>query len=154
MLTGAHRRERALRRSAPADAPDVILVLDPEFEFGTSAVGTVFGARPRAASSAPTATHRPDGILVVGGPGVHAGVDLDHASLLDVPATLMWALGLEVPAAMDGRVVAEAFDDDLLAANPVRVASVDDTAAVATEAVYTADEEEQLAAHLEELGYL
>ena len=54
---------------------------------------------------------------------------------------------------MDGRVVTDAFTPELLAAHPVRIG--DDTADEAgAAAVYTADEEAGMAAHLEELGYL
>jgi predicted AlkP superfamily phosphohydrolase/phosphomutase len=146
-LIGAHRREEIYAGPHADDAPDVILELDPSYEFGPGTVA------PENRLKRSSATHRQDGILVVSGPGVRAGADLGRASLLDVPPLLMWGLGLDVPAVMDGRVPTEAFDPDLLVEHPVRIGGTDaDTAAAS--AVYTADEEEQLAAHLEELGYL
>jgi len=146
-ITGAHRREDVYAGPHAELAPDVILELDPACEFGP---GT---HAPENRLKRSSATHRQDGILVVAGPGVREGVDLGHASLLDVPATLMWALGLDVPAVMDGRVVADAFHPEFLAAHPVRIGSDGDEVAAAS-AVYTADEEAGMAAHLEELGYL
>jgi hypothetical protein len=65
----------------------------------------------------------------------------------------MWALGLDVPGVMDGRVLTEAIDPDVLVAHPVRIGDEGESAA-ADDAVYTADEEAGMAAHLEELGYL
>ena len=146
-LLSARRREDVYRGPHADAAPDVILELDPAFEFGPGTTA------PENRLKRSSATHRQDGILVMSGPGVRAGVDLDHASLLDAPATLMWALGLDVPGVMDGRVLTDAIEPELLAAHPVRIGDAD--AATAGEAaVYSADEEEQLAAHLEELGYL
>jgi predicted AlkP superfamily phosphohydrolase/phosphomutase len=146
-LIGAHRREEVYSGPHADVAPDVILELDPAYEFGPGTLA------PENRLKRSSATHRQDGILVLAGPGVREGIDLEHASLLDAAATLMWALGLDVPGVMDGRVLDEAFDPALLAEHPVRIG---DDAAEASEssAVYTADEEEQLAAHLEELGYL
>ncbi|MBA3653833.1 MAG: alkaline phosphatase family protein [Actinobacteria bacterium] len=146
-LIGVHRREDVYSGSHADVAPDVILELDPAFEFGP---GT---SAPASRMKRSSATHRQDGILALAGPGVREGVDLGHASLLDVPATLMWALGLDVPAAMDGRVLSDAFDPDFVAAHPARIgdAGVDSEGPAA---VYTADEEAGMAAHLEELGYL
>lgn len=146
-LLGARRCEDIYRGPHADDAPDVILELDPTYEFGA---GTIAPVNRLKRSSA---THRPDGILVLSGPGVQSGVDLGHASLLDVPPMLLWGLGLDVPAVMDGRILTEAFDADFLVDHPVRIGG-DASDADATPAVYTADEEEQLAAHLEELGYL
>ncbi len=146
-ITSARRREDIYTGPHADIAPDVILELDPAFEFGPGTTA------PENRLKRSSATHRPDGILVLAGPGVRDGVDLEHASLLDVPATLMWALGLDVPGVMDGRVVTEAFSPEFLAAHPVQIGgdTVDEAGAAA---VYTADEEAGMAAHLEELGYL
>jgi hypothetical protein len=65
----------------------------------------------------------------------------------------MWALGLDVPGVMDGRVLTDALSPELLASHPVRVGD-DGATATITDAVYTDDEEAGMAAHLEELGYL
>ncbi len=47
-------------------------------------------------------------ILLAGG-GVQAGALAPFASLLDVPPTVLWSLGLPVPAAWTGRPLLEAF---------------------------------------------
>lgn len=47
-------------------------------------------------------------VLLAGG-AVNAGRLLDPVSLLDVPATVAWALGAEVPGPWEGRVLMEAF---------------------------------------------
>lgn len=47
-------------------------------------------------------------ILLCGG-GVQPGTLLEPISLLDVPATVAWALGARVPESWEGRVLVEAF---------------------------------------------
>ncbi|MBL8962400.1 MAG: alkaline phosphatase family protein [Gemmatimonadetes bacterium] len=47
--------------------------------------------------------------LVVAGPQVQPGRLADGYSLLDVPATVAWALGAEVPEGWHGRPITEAF---------------------------------------------
>lgn len=56
-------------------------------------------------------------VLLAGG-AIGAGRLLDPVSLLDVPATVAWALGAEVPGAWEGRVLMEAF-----AARPETIAA-------------------------------
>jgi hypothetical protein len=146
-LVGAHRREDVYRGPHAEVAPDVILELDPSYEFGAGTTA------PEGRLRRSSATHRQDGILLLAGPGVREGVDLGHASLLDAPATLMWALGLDVPGVMDGRVLTDAIAPELLATHPVRIGD-DSLTTTGTDAVYTDDEEAGMAAHLEELGYL
>ena len=87
------------------------------------------------------------------GPGVSEGTDLGRANLIDVPPTIEWALGMEVPEQMDGRVLTEVFDAGMVEAHPVR-RSGDASQAADFSGSYSAEEEQQLATHLEELGYL
>jgi predicted AlkP superfamily phosphohydrolase/phosphomutase len=63
--------------------------------------------------------HRPDGILILAGPGVKPGTRLDKASILDLTPTILHALGAAVPRDLDGRVLGEAFDASSPAARPV-----------------------------------
>jgi hypothetical protein len=53
---------------------------------------------------------------------------------------------------MEGEVVTAAFEDDLVSAHPVR--REEGVVEHGTAQGYTAQEEEEMTAHLEELGYL
>ncbi|MGH8884936.1 MAG: alkaline phosphatase family protein [Egibacteraceae bacterium] len=153
VVEGAYRREELYRGDHAHLAPDVVLILNPTYEFGPSTDQRAFSRVAESRLRRSSATHRPDGILTITGPGTREGVDLGHASLLDVPATIMWALGMDVPQDMDGRVLTEAFDDSVTASHAVRRGAGRLQEAEAAGG-YSAEEEEQLAAHLEELGYL
>jgi predicted AlkP superfamily phosphohydrolase/phosphomutase len=54
------------------------------------------------------ASHRPEGMFVWHGAGVHKGLTLD-ADLLDLTPTILWLLNQPVPNYMDGRVLNDCF---------------------------------------------
>ena len=58
--------------------------------------------------------HRPDGIFVLAGPDARAGGELAGAGIADVAPTVMYLLGEAVPAAFEGRLLAEAIEPSLL----------------------------------------
>ena len=61
------------------------------------------------------------GIFIARGPHIRPGAQIDRVRIIDVAATTLYALGLPVPHDMEGRVIAEAFRDDHLAADPPRI---------------------------------
>ena len=63
--------------------------------------------------------HRPDGLLILAGPGVKAGTLLQGANIVDLTPTLLHAMGVGVPRDLDGRVLSEAFEGSSPAAQPV-----------------------------------
>jgi hypothetical protein len=63
------------------------------------------------AKASGTGCHQRDGILMLAGPGVQAK-DLGRSAIYDVAPTLLWAMDAGIPTEIDGRVLAEAFDDD------------------------------------------
>ncbi|MGD9405692.1 MAG: alkaline phosphatase family protein [Anaerolineae bacterium] len=64
--------------------------------------------------------HRPDGVLILTGPGVRAGMQLEGANIMDLTPTVLHAMGLGVPSDMDGRVLSEAFEPASPGAQPVK----------------------------------
>lgn len=152
VFEGAHRRESIYVGEHVALAPDVILLLKPVYEFGPSPGGGIFGEVAVNRVKRSSATHRPDGILALAGPGVLEGANLGRANLLDVPATIMWALGLDVPGEMDGQALVGAFSPELIEDHPVTFGGGNETSL--QEGTYSAADEEMLAAHLSDLGYL
>ena len=62
--------------------------------------------------------HKPNGILIMRGPGILPGTTIEGAELIDMPPTILHLLGEPVPAIMDGKVLTQAFSPDALAAHP------------------------------------
>jgi predicted AlkP superfamily phosphohydrolase/phosphomutase len=57
-------------------------------------------------------THRPDGILVMTGPGIKPGVNIESASVADVTPTMLALAGTPVPLYLDGRILEETFTEE------------------------------------------
>ncbi|HUO86578.1 MAG TPA: alkaline phosphatase family protein, partial [Thermoanaerobaculia bacterium] len=64
-------------------------------------------------------TGSPDGVLLLYGEGVQAGVLLTGAELVDIVPTLVYGLGLPVARDLDGKVLTAAFRSDFLARHPL-----------------------------------
>jgi predicted AlkP superfamily phosphohydrolase/phosphomutase len=150
IIRAAHRREDLYSGDHVDAAPDVVLELHESHEAGRAQGAPSNAAAFRRERS--SATHRPDGVLVITGDGVRQGYDLGSADLLDVPATILWALGLELPQEMDGSVLAAAFEPAFAKQHPRRAAAT--VAERAAPEGYNREEEEQMSEHLEALGYL
>ncbi|KPK68943.1 hypothetical protein AMJ82_06915 [candidate division TA06 bacterium SM23_40] len=99
-------------------------------------------------------THRMDGILIAAGPHAASGARFEKASLVDIAPTLLYLLGLPVPAAMDGRVLIEGLDEELLRSREVKVTEAEIARIDLEERGYRKDEEEAIMRQLAGLGYL
>jgi len=86
---------------------NVIVVSDHGFQSG--ALRPAFDANPFAN---PEAWHRPQGVFLAKGPRLKAGAEIHGARLLDVTPTILTLHGLAPARDMDGRVLAEAFEDE------------------------------------------
>jgi len=107
-----YRFTDALLGDVLAEAPKESIVL----LLSDHGHGAVFGEMQRSGGHA----HAPPGVLVMAGPGVKQGAELDAPSVFDVFPTLMYLMGLASESEARGRVLLEAFDDSLRARMPVR----------------------------------
>jgi len=87
------------------EAPEMIIALD---DFRTNVMaemgaGALFDSNPRW-----SANHRPEGIMVVAGPGIRSGYKTE-AQIVDMAPTVLHMLGLPVPSTMDGSVLEALF---------------------------------------------
>lgn len=98
-------------------------------------------------------THRTHGLLIAKGPMFRQGIRIDNASLMDLAPTILYLLGSTVPEDMDGRVLTEAFKEDILQTQPIvyRKAEPD---FVRHEASLTTDEQAVILERLKGLGYI
>jgi len=99
-------------------------------------------------------THRRDGILVATGPALKRGAEIENAQLIDFAPTLLHLLGLAVPEDMDGRVLADAFRPEFLAAYPVKAGAASGISESDRSSGYTDEESAKVEERLQALGYL
>jgi predicted AlkP superfamily phosphohydrolase/phosphomutase len=158
-LTGKPFIERVIRKEEIysgthyEDAPDLIaLSRNLEYvSFGTTdfgnnrLTGRIFGM---------TGYHRMNGVLIMSGPHVKPGASPSDAAIIDLAPTILYALGVPVPEAMDGRVLNELFKDSFLAERGSAAGEGASSPSEPGESAYTDEEEAQVQERLRELGYL
>lgn len=66
---------------------------------------------------APSGQHREEGLLLLKGPGVKKGAEI-QAGILDITPTLLYYLGLPVAKDMDGKILRDAFKEEFLKSRP------------------------------------
>ncbi len=97
--------------------------------------------------------HKPNGIFLAHGNDIRPGARVEGI-VMDATATILYEMGFPVPKDMDGRVIAEAYTPERLAADPPRSGDIDTSTAPSTADVHSQDEEAEVAKRLKELGYL
>jgi predicted AlkP superfamily phosphohydrolase/phosphomutase len=149
-----YTREEAFPGPFSALAPDLTLSLADGGLVSILPSEHVLSARPTVAGS-----HRPEGVFLAKGPGVRRGANLGELSILDVAPTLLYGLGLPVPAELEGRVPTELFEAEALRERPIRTGAAGGASEVreapaAYAQTFGADEEEAVMKRLQELGYV
>ena len=99
-------------------------------------------------------THRLEGILVAAGPALRRGAAIENARLIDFAPTLLHLFDQAVPDDMDGRVLADAFRPEFLAAHPVKAGAASGVSESDRSSGYTDEESAKVEERLQALGYL
>lgn len=149
-------REAAFAGERMDRAPDLTLALRDH-----SFLSVLRADAPLKPRHMPYGTHHPEGVFFASGPGIRAGAELAPLSILQVAPTLLYSLGLPIPADMEAAPALEAFEAGQVAARPPRFAAADFAPAPSTNgangadgAGLTADAEAQVLEQLKALGYL
>ena len=145
---------------ALADAPDVIgvkesryHVVTADWQGGDEIVASLGGALHFASDQ--SGQHELAGILMAAGPDVRQGQTVDGAQLIDMAATILYALNEPIPASMDSRLIDSVFKAEALQSRPAQRVEEDiEHRRSASDGAYDAEGEAQLAEHLASLGYL
>ncbi len=98
--------------------------------------------------------HRMHGVMMGRGPELRTGVEIEGARIIDYAPTILHSFGVEIPADMDGRVLEEAFTEEYMSRNPVRLsdaAAYGETEKIGT---MTDEESEEIRERLRGWGYL
>jgi predicted AlkP superfamily phosphohydrolase/phosphomutase len=132
-------------------APDVLFVARNYGYLGRELLGTR-GVIETSMNWA-NGFHRMNGILMAYGPHVRRGMQVDGATMVDVAPTVLYDLGLPVPANMDGRVLTDVLDPSYVDAHPIRheppLTETDHEGGS-----YTENEQAEISGRLAALGYI
>ncbi|HJX37973.1 MAG TPA: alkaline phosphatase family protein [Anaerolineae bacterium] len=148
----AYRKEDIYSGPQVEKAPDLVLQSRnwEYMAFGHADFGASHVVEPIVGMSG---HHRPDGMVILAGQGIQAGVALQEANIMDLAPTILYAMDLPVPADMDGRVLTAAFAADYLSAAQIRY-SEESSQRPAGEDRYSLEDEEEIKERLRGLGYV
>jgi predicted AlkP superfamily phosphohydrolase/phosphomutase len=147
------RREDVYSGERFEEAPDVVLLpKDPsDIFYGLSDFGS---SRIWDETYRYSGMHRPDGLFVAAGPGVREGERFDKGGLTDIAPTVLYWMGLPVPADMDGRPLEDIMTPEHVAAHNVSIGGDASLDADLDRREYDAEEEEEIMDRLRDLGYM
>jgi hypothetical protein len=107
--------DEVIGRLVAASAPDTTVIVLSDHGFGAADA-----AHPRPAEHRYlTGSHRPEGVVIVAGPGVRRGASFDAPSHLDLAPTVLSLLGIPPGEEMPGRVWTEVFEPTVARRLPV-----------------------------------
>ena len=152
-----HRREEIYQGEAVDLAPDLVPV-PAEYVTNGSRWGYGFGPMMAAVQSFRSnlryaGAHSPEGILIAHGPGIAPG-RVSGLHIADLAPTSLYALGLDVPQAMDGQVRTELFEPAYVTQAPARYVKMDLHSDGQAGQVMSEKEEALVESRLRDLGYL
>jgi predicted AlkP superfamily phosphohydrolase/phosphomutase len=152
VIAAVYKKEELYHGDRVPVAPDLILHTDRSkyVSFGHADFGSNKLLEP---SIGQTGHHTMDGIVVLHGEGVIPNAAI-KGNIIDIAPTVLYSLGLPVPAIMDGQVIQSAFSAEYLAAHPIARAAADESTSSGSTNVYSKDDEAQVMDRLRELGYV
>ncbi len=112
VVEAVYRREELYAGDYVEQAPDIVFMPTRleyfgfgEYEFGSH---KIIEAMERGISG----THRLNGVFLAYGAGIEPGSEPLNASLVDLAPTILYLMGVPVPAQMDGRILQETIAPD------------------------------------------
>jgi predicted AlkP superfamily phosphohydrolase/phosphomutase len=102
-------REEAFSGQFSRNLPDIIWLAHPDFRLNANLSKELIS--PRLDAPHITGEHMGDreGILIVRGPEVNPGAEIQGARLIDMAPTVLFLMGSKVPEDLDGRVLKGVF---------------------------------------------
>lgn len=147
VMEGVYPREDIYWGPYTKNGHDIIFTPDCECTLSDRIKDKIFRKNEKAGSS-----HRRDGILILCGPGIKKGKKITGAHIMDVAPMILYLLGLPIPKDIDGRVLTEALEPEILKAYPVRYEDIP-LGVEGPKFVMTGAEEEEVRKSLRGLGY-
>ncbi|HEX6305741.1 MAG TPA: alkaline phosphatase family protein [Anaerolineales bacterium] len=154
LITNLHRRDEVLQGPYVQRAADVLFsILD--YAYGSSVkMGLQGGDILGPSEYGDSGSHRPEGILVMAGPGIQSGSQVREASAADIAPTWLALAGLPLPTDLDGRVLEQALTPEVKAGLKYLDGEDEGRISGPGDLDLSSDEVAEIEARLRSLGYL
>jgi predicted AlkP superfamily phosphohydrolase/phosphomutase len=139
--------------------PDIVVILDPDYDCSPR-LGQYSSPVTRLQVPPDEGGHRMEGIFIASGPGIAARPEaLPDMDIEDVAPTALHLMDLPIPEDMDGRVLAEIFEPDVLKSHPIHYGRPtgfwpNDTDLAFNDAAMSPEDDTEIRRRLQALGYL
>jgi len=153
VIEKVYRREELYWGPHLEEAPDLIFITRDmrhsacgDYEFPASSfLSPAFRA---------SGGHRLDGILIMKGPHIKKGVELQEANLADLLPTILAYLNVPIPEEVDGKPLMKAFQDEFAQWLNVSYSSSKRAGEPSVETPFTLEDEKAIKDRLRGLGYI
>ncbi len=152
VVEGVWRREEVYPSGDLDAVPDIVFITARHLACGAD-LDAPFSEVPLSFLERLNGDHTMEGIALFWGEGVRAGAEV-QLSILDLPPTLLWGMGLAVPQDMDGRVLTQVFTEEHVRAHPVTYTEEGAGALGGDTAALSEEEEAEIRKALAGLGYV
>jgi predicted AlkP superfamily phosphohydrolase/phosphomutase len=155
LAIAVHRRSEVYSGPHAHRAPDIMI----EWDRTVQATGMRWEGGEMLISQEPKhqdawhGSHQSEGILIAHGPQIRLGAPLGRITQYDVAPTVLYLQQQPIPKDMDGRVLIELLDPQLLKQRPLQYTDTNGTL-VSTAPELDAAEEAQIESRLRDLGYI
>ena len=155
LITDIYRREEIYSGPYLEEAADILAVMRGESNYYAFS-GPLFLSNRSVDSYyfRDQADHRRNGILLIKDERVPANQRIDKAQIMDLAPTVLYMLGLAVPADMDGHVLTDCFKPDWVSSHQACVSAAVSSAQNDAAVEFTAEEEASMLQQLRDLGYV
>ena len=155
VFENVYKREEIYDGPYMSYAPDIILDFgNNPYEPGDVLMGEEIVEKVR--SNRFSGMHRPDGILIVYGRDIKKDAKIDGAQICDIASSILYMMGLKIPADMDGKVLHDIFEPSFIDNRPAEYIQIETGKSKTDEGEmnYTEDETEEIQKRLKSLGYI
>jgi len=134
-------------------APDLIVFLNRDYDISDGDDSSLISNASPSSFVEKSGYHDLNGIFLAQGKPFKKNISLEKASLLDVPATILYLLGLNIPEDMDSKVMTDIFHDSFIKGRDIKYGKPVGHLDVRSTSV-SIEEEEEMKKQLKGLGYL
>jgi predicted AlkP superfamily phosphohydrolase/phosphomutase len=154
-VEAVQRRDEAFRGPHVSDAPELVIRWNSRTPINSlSGAAASHGDFPTGQFRAISGDHRPEGVLMMAGPGVVAGASIRGARIEDLFPTILHLMNVGTPPDLDGEILNSILSPAVAGPSTVGSGRLQAGERVPTKHRYTPREEEQVRERLRGLGYL
>ncbi len=113
------RREEIYTGPHMESAPDILFRVARRYHLSNALEGSIIYPTLPIDTKSWSGIHTMEGILIAKAPFIRSRYRVESARLIDIAPTILYALGLPIPADLDGRVLTEIFLPEFVEDHPI-----------------------------------